>query len=182
MVLSTSFFAELSNANDVNVQLRNTINLQRVRGYTNHLNAEYLQQKLVIDVHRPNHFIKVIMDPIKYELYIFDSLQTNESHAVVSNLLIEWREHECRRLNVPTERWIVFVTTSMNSMGFPKQFDSSSCGVMTAMVGYYYMLYNKFPTSQDWNQTDVPLLRLFMFHTILQLSATLNTARVSSNL
>ena len=175
LVFNSDFYCFLSGEKKEDVNQRNILHYDEVKAYTSNLGSDYLQKKIVIDVHLPDHWIKAIMDPsvVPPTLYIIDGFK--KLHPTVVKLLLEWRTTEVGRLLQEPETWTVVTSLANDNLRLVAQTDGTSCGVMSAMQGYYYLMFGKLPTIDDWTQDDVPELRIFMLHEIVRLSELLKT-------
>ena len=139
MVFDNEFYGHLSGQMLNDSSHRNRIYYEKVKIFTEQCNENYLKKKIVLDIHLSNHWIKAIMDPTvePHRLIIIDSFK--ENHPTVVKLLIKWRKAaEVRRFFNHKEVWIVITSTRNDKLKLVQQTDNTSCGVITAMQGYYF--------------------------------------------
>lgn len=179
MVFDNEFYGLLSGQMLNDNSQRNKVYYEKVKIYTEQFNENYLKRKILLDIHLTDHWIKAIMDPTvePHQLTIIDSFKQN--HPTVVKLLIKWRKAEVRRFFNHKEVWIVITSKNNDKLKLVQQTDTTSCGVITAMQGYYFLMYNRLPTIDDFTQEDVPKLRKFMLYEMVRISKLLITKDVT---
>jgi len=80
---------------------------------------------------------------------------------------------EFHELDTKTWRVIRASTNLYNSIFTPIQTDGYSCGVLSAMMAYHYIMYGELPTNEFFTcaPEHVKEMRLFMFYEIARLSS-----------
>jgi Ulp1 family protease len=111
----------------------------------------------IIDPRNPNTRTLIFIDPYHRV--------TEFARRVVENLNT-WYKNEVK---LHTNEHIPDLTPQYWNPELPEQpqHDGYNCGVFCAMYQYYLLRYNKFPTREDFTSADMPMLRDFMTHTIL---------------
>ena len=111
---------------------------------------------------------------------IVDPFLQDKGDDVATNFL-RWYQDEAKDrfpnaiefLNLDTKTWKKISATrhALNHIFTPLQIDGYSCGALSAMMAYYYIMYGRLPTRQDFTSSPshVKELRLFMAFEIARL-------------
>ena len=120
------------------------------------------------------HWILVIIVPDEKIVVIVDPLR--RSHDDVSRNCKRWYQDEANSrfpqefVDLNTHNWVTITanTTNNNRIYTPLQIDNTSCGVLAAMMLYYYVQYGRLPSNEDFTcaPQHIKCLRLFMLHEI----------------
>jgi hypothetical protein len=130
---------------------------------------DMLEKEIIVPIHHQSHWMLGIIVPKTYHIYLIDSYG-KERNQIVKNL----HKFYCHQLNLKEftgiqkqlSHWTVVQGKKLPT-NMPKQTDNTSCGIFASMAGLYWMEKQRFPTTDDYTQEDIPLLRLFMGNVIL---------------
>jgi len=144
---------------------------QTHRGY-NFINvSDYIRRKFIEDpthmnsdilfpIHIPGHWILAILLGREKELILIDSM--HKSHPNIANNIIRWYHDMMSFLDIPSQlpmdNWHI-LSGNRNS---PLQTDTHSCGVFVIMTAMYWIKERRLPTTSDWTQAHMPLLRSYL--------------------
>lgn len=113
-------------------------------------------------------------------IVIVDPFMNDKGDDVATNLL-RWYQDEVTEkfpgaiefANLNTTTWKKLSSTKQenNHIFTPLQMDGYSCGALSAMMAYYYIMYGRLPTRQDFTckPAHVKEMRLFMAFEIARL-------------
>ena len=129
---------------------------------------------------RPGHWILVLLLVSLHSVVIIDPFMTDKGDDVATNFL-RWYEDEVRDRfpdspefeNLDTSSWKKISASKLpnNHIFTPLQIDGYSCGALAALMAYYYIMYGRLPTRDDFTckPAHVKEIRLFMAFEIARL-------------
>lgn len=124
----------------------------------------------------------LLLLPSKKAVVIVDPFQIDRGTDVSTNFLRWYQDEVSKRfpgnnvfsgLDTSTWRVIVAQRNNPNNIIFtPIQTDGYSCGVLSAMMAYYFLMYGELPSTQFFTcePVHVTQMRLFMLFEIARLS------------
>jgi hypothetical protein len=135
---------------------------------------DYLLRDILSIVHRPSHWIMFILMPLKKAVIIIDPFLRDPGKDVGKNVLRWYQDEAMRRFhsldvfnNLDTQSWTIISgnnNSPFNVIYTPIQTDGTSCGVLCALMAYYFIMYGTLPTRLDFSCHPVHIekMRLFM--------------------
>jgi Ulp1 family protease len=130
-----------------------------------------IRRTIIIPINTHSHWFLVVLNAAHGRFDVLDSYR--KQHEEVVHSITEWFNEEHRRITgseFRREQWDVAWGARL-PRDFPKQTDSTSCGVLTAMAAWYLLVHDRLPTTHDYTQADVPELRMYMAN-ILRIAYT----------
>ena len=144
---------------------------------TREMGRRHLSRTHLGAVHLPGHWIATITElefdgskklrSIKETLLDPLGRDRSESDLRTNVLQLHTRWHQ-KVHNIADDDVASFISTQRNPENLSCQNDGISCGVFVAVYFYFYVMYGRFPTTDDFDGTDQFALRLAMLDAILR--------------